>query len=106
VIDGPPEGVTLAVDLHAHLVQVPTPEAGFLRSNPTLPVLGGDHRAETVPPEANSFVADVDAALVEQILHVAERKREPNVHRHRQADDLRASLELAERAAFCDLAMP
>ena len=32
--------------------------------------LGGKHRPEAVPPEAHRFVADVDAAPVEEIRHV------------------------------------
>ena len=45
-------------------------------------------------------MTDVDAALVQQILDIAERQREPDVHHYRQADDLRARLEIAEGGAF------
>ena len=38
------------------------------------PDLGSEHRNEAVPPEPNRFVADVDAALVEQILDIAKRQ--------------------------------
>ena len=43
-------------------------------------------------------MADVDAALVQQILDIPEREREPNIHHYRQADDLGARLELTKRA--------
>ncbi len=46
-------------------------------------------------------MAHVDAALVQQILDVPKGEREPDVEHHRQADDLRARLEVAEWAAFC-----
>ena len=46
-------------------------------------------------------MADVDAAFVQQILHVPKRKRKPDVHHHRQADHLRAGFEVAKWAAFC-----
>ena len=38
--------------------------------------------------------------LPQKILHVPQRKREPNVEHHRQVDDLWAALEVAERARF------
>ena len=40
-------------------------------------------------------MADIDAAFVQQIFHISKRKRKPDVHHHRQADDLRARLEVA-----------
>lgn len=58
--------------------------------------LGGDHRPEPVRPEPHRLVTDIDAALVHHILDVAERRREPDVQHHREADDLRARLEIAE----------
>lgn len=38
----------------------------------------------------------VDATLVEQIINVPQRPREPDVHHDRKADDLGAGLEVAE----------
>ena len=46
-------------------------------------------------------MADVDAAFVQQIFHISKRKWDPDIHHHRQADDLRARLEVAKWAAFC-----
>ena len=45
-------------------------------------------------------MADVDAAFVQQIFHISKRKWEPDVHHHRQADDLRARLEVLEYVGF------
>ena len=41
-------------------------------------------------------MADLDAALRQQVFDVAQRKRAPNVHHNRQADDLRTGLEVPE----------
>lgn len=39
-------------------------------------------RAKPVPPEANCFVADIDAALVQQVLGVPKRRGEPDIEHH------------------------
>ena len=48
-----------------------------------------EHWAEAVPPISNRFVADVDAALVQQVFGIAKGEGEPDIHHHGQADDLR-----------------
>ena len=65
----------LAVGLHEHLVQVPAPSAGFHAFEPALADLRGKHRTELVPPESHSFMAHINAALMEQIFHIAERQK-------------------------------
>jgi hypothetical protein len=45
-------------------------------------------------------MADLDAPPVQEILDVAQRKREAETEHHRQADDLGARLEVAERRVF------
>ena len=64
------------------------------------PDLTREHRAEALPPEAHRPVAHLDAALMEQVLHVPQGEREANVEHDRQADDLGAGLEVAEWAAL------
>src|SRR3984885_12910157 len=59
--------------------------------------LGGEHRAKPVPPEPDGLVADVDPALGQQILDVAQRQRVSNVHHHDQTDDLWRAVEISER---------
>ncbi len=39
-------------------------------------------RPEPVPPGANRFMADIDAAFVEQIFDLPQRKRIPDIHHH------------------------
>ena len=63
--------------------------------------LHGKHRAEAVPPETNCFVADNDATFMQQILHIPERQREPDIHHHCQADDFGRRLEVAKWRRFC-----
>ena len=102
MIHGAPEVVHLTVDLHEHLVQVPLPVRVCAHlADPFLADLCGKQRAKSVPPKSNRFVADIDAAFVQQILDIAERKGKANVHHDRQANDLRARLEVAKGAAFC-----
>ncbi|WP_245306361.1 hypothetical protein [Roseovarius aestuariivivens] len=46
-------------------------------------------------------MADIDAALMQQILDIPQREREPDIHHNRQADDLSAGFEILERITFC-----
>jgi len=101
VINGTSQVVRLAVNLHEHFIQVPLPIGvcagagyvfcGFLQQK----------SAQIGPPESNRFMADVDAALVQQVLNIPERKREPDIHHDRRAMNFRAAVEILERAAFC-----
>ncbi len=45
-------------------------------------------------------MADVYAALVQEVFHVPERQWKPNVHHHRKANDLGRGLEVAKLGAF------
>src|SRR5208337_702687 len=100
VIDSPPEIAELAVDLHKDLIQMPTPlgEAAHVRY-PPLSDLGGEHRAKPVPPKSDSLMADVDPALGQQILDVAQRQRVSHVHHHDQTDHFWRAVEISERVA-------
>ena len=40
-----------------------------------------------VPPEPDRLVANIDTALEQQIFDLSQRKRIPDVHHHREADD-------------------
>jgi hypothetical protein len=100
MIDGPPEVVPLAVDLHENFVEVVAPLAGFHALDPALADPGGEHWAEPVPPETDGLVAHIDTALVQQVLDVPQGQWRADVEHHREADDLWAGLEVQERAAF------
>ena len=92
MIDGAPQVVTLAIDLHEDLVEMPTPVAGFHALDPALPDLRSEHRPEPMPPKSDRLVANVDAPLVQQVFDVPERQREPDIHHHCQGNDLGSRL--------------
>jgi len=46
-------------------------------------------------------MADIGAALTQQIFNIPQRERKSHIHHNRQADDLWASLEVLEWVAFC-----
>ena len=91
----------LAVHIHENLAQVPSPIR--LRTH-LLDTFTADfcreHWAKSIPPVPHRFAADVDGALVQQVLDIAERKGKANVHHDHQADDLRAAVKAPERACF------
>jgi hypothetical protein len=89
VIDSSPEVAELAVDLHKDLIQMPPPlgKAAQMR-NPLLSDLCREHRAKPVPPKSDSLMADVDPALGQQILNVAQ----PTVGTARTSSRLDGSL--------------
>ena len=75
MIDGAPEIAELAVDLHKHLVQMPTPLRIAAHARyPLLSDLGGEHRTKPVPPKPDGLIADVDPALGQEIFDVAQRQ--------------------------------
>jgi len=62
MVDCAPEIAELAVDLHKHLVQMPSPLriATHLR-HPLLSDLSGEHRTKPVPPKPDRLMADVES---------------------------------------------
>lgn len=58
----------------------------------TLQQSGGD----SFPLEPHRLMGNVDAALMQQILDIPQRKRITDVHHHREADNLGVGLEVAE----------
>jgi hypothetical protein len=98
VIDGPPKIVHLAVDLHEDLIQMPSPMGVSAHAvNSLTPNFGGEDRAETVPPEPDSFMADVDPTFGEKVFHIKQRQGVLEVHHNHEADDLGRAVEIAER---------
>ena len=101
MIDGPQEVVHLAVDFHLHLVEVPPPLAALAHAfDAPSADFGREDWSETVLSVANSFVADLDAAFVEDILQLPQGQREADVEHYRETDDRRTGLEVSERGAL------
>jgi len=100
MVDCAPQIAELAVDLHEHLIQMAAPLriAAHVR-DASLTNLGGEHRAKPVPAEPDGLVADVDPALRQQILDVAQRRRVSPVNHHDQTDDFWRAVEISERIA-------
>ena len=101
MIHSTPKIVRLAVDLHENFVQVPLPIGmGALLLDAFSADLGGEQRAEPIPPKADRFVANVDAALVQQVFDISKRKWKSDVHHYRQANDLGRRFEISKWAWF------
>ena len=102
VIDGAPEVVRLAVDLHVHLIEmpaaVPTPRIAFTRCPRILPANIGPnlvHQYLTV------LMAKVGIALQQQLLDIAQRQRKADVHHDNEADHFGRRVETTKRASGC-----
>jgi hypothetical protein len=75
VIDGSPEVVHLAVDFDVDLVEMPFPVCvGAHAVDPLSADLRGEHGAKPVPPQPHGLMADIDAALGQQVLDVTQRE--------------------------------
>ena len=76
MVDGAPEIAEPAVDFYERLVQMPPPTrvVAHMRRPPPAD-LGGEHRAKPVPPEPHGLMADVDSALRQEALDIAQRPR-------------------------------
>jgi hypothetical protein len=57
-------------------------------ADPLAPDVSGEHRAEAVPPQPDRLVANVDAALEQQVFDVPQAQREADIHQHRETNDL------------------
>ena len=68
--------------------------------NPFSSDLRGKQRAKPVPPKSNRLVADLDAALMQKIFDIPKRKWIAHIRHNRQADNLRARLEVLEYVEF------
>ena len=62
--------MTLPVDLHEHLVEVPSAPAGLHALDPPLSDFSSEHWSEPMPSEPDSFVADIDDTSMQQVLDV------------------------------------
>ena len=101
MIDRAPEVAHLTVDADVDLVQVPSPMGMLALAIDAFPAyLRGEHGPEARPPEPHGLMADVDAALVQQVLDVTQRQRVANVHQHHQPDHLGRAVEPAERVGW------
>jgi len=78
-----PQPVCDTTENDAHLVQMPTPASPRF----TVAQRFGQVGTELHTPDTNRSVADVDASLEQQLLHVPVREQEAVVKVHRVGDD-------------------
>lgn len=83
-IDRPPRVHTSALDQDLHLVQIPP--AG--RSESEAAEIAGEHEPELDHPAPDALVGGLDAALGQELLHVAVAEGEAQVQPDSVADDL------------------
>ncbi len=91
---------TLALAAHLRQHYSLRPKMGPHPFDPKLADLSGEQRTEAMPLEPQSFMAHIDATLMEQVLNVPKGQREADIQHHRETDDLGARLEIAEGTAF------
>lgn len=96
MIDGSPEIVRVAFDLHENLVQMPPPTAGIESPDQTFLDLRCEHWTEPLSPVSDGLVTHIGSALLQQIFDVPKRQWKTNVHHDGKADDLGDSFEVLE----------
>src|SRR5215210_4157687 len=79
-----PEVIQLAIDLQEHLIEVPS----VARLGPALTELSGEVGAELEAPLPDALMADDDASLGQDKLHLAQAQAEHVVQPDGIADDL------------------
>ncbi len=87
----------LTVDADEHLIKMPAPVRPVAPVYPLLPDLGGKQRAKAVLPVPHGFIADVDAALKQEIFNLSQRQGITDIQHHSAADDLERTIEITER---------
>lgn len=97
MIDSTPQMVTLSVNLHELLVEVPLPLPEPPHpADPLAPNISREQRAEPVPPEPHSLMTQTDTTLEKQVLPVPQRQRKSNVHHYYEPDHLRRRMEISK----------
>ena len=97
MIDGAPKIMLDAVYANENLVDMPAPERMRPSVNASFLDLRGEHWSEAMLPEPDGLVADIYATFEENVLDLAERQWETDVHHHREVDNLGRTVEAAER---------
>jgi len=69
---------------------------GGITLNPTFPHLRRKHRAGPVPPESRRLMANIDAGLEQNIVHLSLRQRAAGEHHRVLTNDLGRRIEIAE----------
>jgi hypothetical protein len=98
MINRSPKVLSPTTDLHKDLVQVPLPLRTLLHTlRSTFADLVREVSAEPIDPVTDRFVANVDAAFMEQVFNIPQLQRKSDIHHDCKLDDLRRGFEVAER---------
>ena len=98
MIHRPPQVMGPAVNLHHHLIDVPTPLGVLPHEGRALTLdRPREERAEPLAPETDTLMGHVDPAPIQQILDVPKAQRIPDIHQHRELDHVAGRLEIAKR---------
>jgi hypothetical protein len=92
LVDRPPEPESSAADQDSHLVEAPF-RGWPMTSAAKLP---GEQRPELQHPSPDCLIGDIQPALGQQILDIAEAEGEAKVQPHRVPDDVRRELVTSE----------
>lgn len=97
MIDRAPEIMRFSTNLDEDLVQVPAPlvDPSHCFGSP-LTDLVSKVGAKSIDPEADTFVTNIYAALLQKVFDIAKRERKSNVHHHAKLDDLGRCFEVPE----------
>jgi hypothetical protein len=68
--------------------------------NPSSSDLRREQRPKAVPPKPHSLMTDFDFAHMQKILHIPERRVEPDVKHHHKSDDAGTGLEIPKLFVF------
>ena len=68
--------------------------------NPLTTDVRRQQRPKAVPPQPHRLVANVDTALKQQVLDVAQRQRKSDVRHHHEPEHLRRGVEVPERTGW------
>ncbi len=101
VINRTPQVVRLASDPDEHLAEVPSPLGKRPMMNASSPDRSGEHRTESVPPEPNGFMANIDATLEQNIFYLPKRQWIADVHHNHEANHLGRAVEMTKWIAQC-----
>ena len=100
MVNCPPQVMQFTVDLQENFIEVPA--ARPCPRNQKVSDFRSEQRTKPAPSIPLRFVADLDAALVQQVICVALRQRVSNIHHDRQANDF-GRREVSERGAFVNM---
>ena len=90
MVDGAPEIMLDAIDLHEDLIEMPLPLSilshvrSALRSD-----LTSEDWTKAINPKPHAFMADINPALVKKVFDISQGERKSDIHHHRKLDDLR-----------------